>query len=1509
MTQDLREDFEVIVAGQVVNNSTSVPEPSSYPNLSALSFPEPQRRDSHLSSPSQSLQDHEQLSTEQEWSTDTEVLSPASIWDGHLRKGLDSGEFSPEKRADLHNRALKFYEKHCGNKLYDFNRITKLADGLLSSNKFKDAEELDRISIELAEQSLGSSHLCTLELKRKFACVLSERGSYDEAESLELYVITALEHQLGEDHERTLHSRTNLGYTYMNLGMWEEAELIFRDIIQRASKVLKDQDDLTLSAKQNLGEALMYLRQYEKAKEVLSEVASKREELLGFTNEKTLKTHILLVSLHQAAGNFAESDRLLSWISCAIISSNYPPTLLWTLEYMDKEASRLCHHGQMIEAEDLLKKIVLEKEGLFSAQHPTTVESKAMLANTFYYQIKTREATELGQSILTACEDVFGKDNRSTLAARANLAWYQSDVLKLSKFRSEMEEVLKLRRARLGEDDPHTLYSYIHLAHAYSKIGNWRNWHAFFAKLQQMQRKIYGTEKHPEYITGLLEYGNILEENGEYSKLEEVQRKAFKLRKAYYGPKHPETLKLVQPLACTLIELTQFEEARLVLSDGVATLESIFGSEHPLVINLLSAQASLYGHEQNWTEAETLGRQILSFWAKYERQHASAIFAKTETALSLQQQCKFLEAGQLYSAALKDARATFGPQHREVANILVKVASFQADQGNWGDASKLYGNALEMKQAIVGSFDLVAVQNILDNFSGISTPNDFPENQGLRLKTRSMREGISSSDDRETLNIMAHIAQLRTEQKQWNEAERLYKEILEKRRILLPEDDNDTLGIVQDLAVVYANQGNFSASKELFEKVLARRIELLGDTHTSTLYCMSNLAWHHSQREEWAVAESLSREVLERHRKSFGNLHLQTIAAMQDLALTLKCRYQFEESDSLYQEILHWTRSKFGENHPKTAFTIGAIADLRNSQCLFSDAEKHFQHALRILEDTGAPWTDIISLTCDLANCYNSQVKDKETERELEKAFRLGAEHLDSTHPTFLRVKKNLARSRAKRGRPEEAENIVKELLELKEFYSGEYGSDILELKVLLGDILLDQGKFQECEELLKKVIATSQEAHWRERPSVIRAEDRLALAKRRMGKLNEAEALQRSLFEKRVKVFGESSLEVEQSLEALMFIMAENGNFSDAVQFGQQALNILRILEVESNALAFKLKLNIANLMHYAKKYSEAEEVLEQVLLEWSESTSSFFPYLSDLLRSLGETKRELKKFSEARSYLVLAIGLEQRTWGNEIEFLDFSFLRHQCCQPGVSDAGNSVVQPRHIANREKDPGRLLEMFSSLIETEKSSGNLAEAKILQTEMLRAMESEGRTECKHYLLSMHRLIRTLTEFGEYDEAEDLCHKAIHEAKRICGEGHNLLLRGMHLLAIIKTLSGQLVEAGALQEHITQVSRNSRDSDAVRYITELVDLIVVKVLAKNWEDCAQLVLEWAFATLVSPGHNLASPAQNFRRLMVEEKALVKSIVQREGILNGVFGSNLSNTSSAVGKALAVIDSSE
>ena len=98
---------------------------------------------------------------------------------------------------------------------------------------------------------------------------------------------------------------------------------------------------------------------------------------------------------------------------------------------------------------------------------------------------------------------------------------------------------------------------------------------------------------------------------------------------------------------------------------------------------------------------------------------------------------------------------------------------------------------------------------------------------------------------------------LRTKQKLYDEAERLFHEALEGRKLKLGEDHPHTLETKNDLAVLYKEQSQYDEAEKLFlEAVEGRRLKL-GDTHPHTLESWNNLidlyeAWGKSEKaEEW----------------------------------------------------------------------------------------------------------------------------------------------------------------------------------------------------------------------------------------------------------------------------------------------------------------------------------------------------------------------------------------------------------------------------------------------------------------------------------------------------------------------------------------------------------------------------------------------------------------------------------------------------------------------------------
>jgi len=113
-----------------------------------------------------------------------------------------------------------------------------------------------------------------------------------------------------------------------------------------------------------------------------------------------------------------------------------------------------------------------------------------------------------------------------------------------------------------------------------------------------------------------------------------------------------------------------------------------------------------------------------------------------------------------------------------------------------------------------------------------------------------------------TLAYMNGLAVLRTKQKQYEEAERLFNEVLEARKGKFGEDHPDTLASKNNLAVLYKEQARYDEAEPLLREAIEGRRLKLGDQHPHTLESWNNLielyeAWNKPEKaEEWRYQPS-----------------------------------------------------------------------------------------------------------------------------------------------------------------------------------------------------------------------------------------------------------------------------------------------------------------------------------------------------------------------------------------------------------------------------------------------------------------------------------------------------------------------------------------------------------------------------------------------------------------------------------------------------------------------------
>jgi tetratricopeptide (TPR) repeat protein len=140
------------------------------------------------------------------------------------------------------------------------------------------------------------------------------------------------------------------------------------------------------------------------------------------------------------------------------------------------------------------------------------------------------------------------------LAANYILQGRHAEGLKL------LEEVLALRRAKLGPDHPKTLESMINLAVSYKRLGR----HAEALKLSEevlARSKATLGPDHPETLASMYSLADLYVALGRHAEALKLYEELMERRKAKSGPDHLGTLQLQMSVAGSLLNLGRSAEA------------------------------------------------------------------------------------------------------------------------------------------------------------------------------------------------------------------------------------------------------------------------------------------------------------------------------------------------------------------------------------------------------------------------------------------------------------------------------------------------------------------------------------------------------------------------------------------------------------------------------------------------------------------------------------------------------------------------------------------------------------------------------------------------------------------------------------------------------------------------------------------------------------------------------------------------------------------------------------
>ncbi|KOO30511.1 tpr domain protein [Chrysochromulina tobinii] len=524
------------------------------------------------------------------------------------------------------------------------------------------------------------------------------------------------------------------------------------------------------------------------------------------------------------------------------------------------------------------------------------------------------------------------RKKRATSELQMNLGLLLQAQGQLKEAEVLLREVLKARRAMLGNRHEDTLVAINHMASLLDDQGKPDEAEVLYREGLKARRATLG-DRHEDTLDAINNLGSLLHSQGKLEEAEMLLLEALEASRATLGDRDPTTLSCISYVAMLLQDQGKFEEAGLMFRKALEASRATLGNRHPDTLSSINNLGSLLQDQGKFEEAEVLLREDVDACREtLGDRHPDTLSAINNLALLLEDQGKFEEAGVLYREDLEASRATLGNRHPETLKSMANLGSLLRNQGKYEEAGVLLREALEASRATLGDRHRETLRAISKLGSLLQDQGKYEEAGVLYREDLEASRATLGDRHRDTLSSINALGSLLQDQGKYEEAGVLYREDLEASRATLGDRHPDTLISIGKLGSLLQDQGKFEEAGVLYREALEASRATLGNRHRDTLSAIGALGSLLQDQGKLKEAEVLLREELDASRATLGDRHRGTLSSIADLGRLLQDQGRLGEAETLLLEALDGCVATFAEGHHARLRSQALLADVRRAQ-------------------------------------------------------------------------------------------------------------------------------------------------------------------------------------------------------------------------------------------------------------------------------------------------------------------------------------------------------------------------------------------------------------------------------------------------------------------------------------------------------------------------------------------------------------------------------------------------
>jgi len=250
----------------------------------------------------------------------------------------------------------------------------------------------------------------------------------------------------------------------------------------------------------------------------------------------------------------------------------------------ERAAVYLNDTGQSAEAVTMAERAVPIRERLHGPDHPETLASRYILAQTLLESGRVGDACELAGQVLADRERVLGPSHPDTLDSRHVLAVAERAYGRPLEAIARLEAVLADREEIQGRDHPGALASRHELGVSYSEAGDSSRGIQLLRDAAEGRHNLLDAD-HPATLDSWHALGVAYRRLGATDEAAHYLNRALTGRSDIIGPDHPKTLDSHHQLGIAYRQGGRTDDAIREFGQTLVERERILGSSHPKTLD------------------------------------------------------------------------------------------------------------------------------------------------------------------------------------------------------------------------------------------------------------------------------------------------------------------------------------------------------------------------------------------------------------------------------------------------------------------------------------------------------------------------------------------------------------------------------------------------------------------------------------------------------------------------------------------------------------------------------------------------------------------------------------------------------------------------------------------------------------------------------------------------------------------------------------------------------------